>query len=121
MSINIDKALVGGRLTQNPILRQTLKGQPATSIKVAVNSRYRNTEGQWESSTVFLDVQAYAKAAEFAVDNLQVGDSVVIECRHQTRKVRDVETKRDVTIMELTAQQIHWEPNTKNKSTPAEA
>jgi single stranded DNA-binding protein len=115
MSINIDKAWVGGRITHQPIMRQTMKGAPATSIKVAINNRYRNGEGEWEKSTIFLDVQAYAKAAEFAVENLNVGDCVVIECRHQTRQVRDVETKRDVTIMELTAQQIHWEPNTKNK------
>lgn len=115
MSINIDKAVIGGRLTHTPIMRQTLKGAPATSIKVAINARYRNNEGEWESSTTFLDVQAYAKAAEFAVENLKVGDTVVIEGRHQTRKVRDVETGRDVTILELTAQHIHWEPSAKKK------
>ena len=84
--MNLNKALLVGRLTRDPEVRTTNSGQTVTSISVATNSFWKDKSGQRQDRTEFHNVVLWARLAEVAGQYLKKGSEVYIEGRLQTRK-----------------------------------
>ena len=82
----LNKAILIGRLTADPELRQTPNGISVTSFSVAIDRRY--SKGA-ERQTDFLDVVAWRQQAEFVSKYFQKGRLIGVEGSIQVRSYTD--------------------------------
>lgn len=82
-----NRAIVVGRLTADPELKQTPNGVSVTSFTVAVNRSYTNKSG--ERQTDFLDIVAWRGTAEFICRYFSKGKAILVEGAIQTRTFVD--------------------------------
>lgn len=103
-NFNLNKAILGGRLTADPELRQTPSGVPTCSFSIAVNRKYQS-EGQQQVD--FINCQAWREKAEFLCRYFRKGSSVCVIGSIQTRSYTDKEgIKRSVT--EVIAEEVNF-------------
>lgn len=81
----LNKAQIIGNVTRDPDIRQTKSGQPVTTIGVATNRRWKDTNGDIREEAEFHNVVCWGKLAELAGQLLQKGTKVFFEGRLQTR------------------------------------
>jgi single-strand DNA-binding protein len=85
-NFNINKSIIGGRLTADPELKQTTSGLSVCSFTVAVN---RRTGKDKEDQTDFINCQAWRQTAEFICKYFKKGSSICIAGAIQTRNWTD--------------------------------
>ena len=84
--MDLNKAMIIGRLTRDPELKTTPSGINVCSISIATSYAYTNKEtGQKVEQTEFHNVVLWRKLAEIAAQYLKKGTQVYIEGRLQTR------------------------------------
>ncbi len=74
-----------GRLTRDPELRFTAKGQAVCRIDLAVNRRYKDATGEWKDEASFVPVVVWREAAQRCSDRLKKGSPVYVEGRLRSR------------------------------------
>lgn len=85
-NFNMNKAIIAGRLTHDPELKQTQSGTPVCTFNVAVNRRFAK-EG--DQSVDFLAVTAWKQTAEFVTRHFKKGSSICVVGSIQTRSWKD--------------------------------
>ena len=70
-----------GRLTRDPELRYTPKGQAVARLDLAVNRRFKDSSGEWRDDTAFVPVTVWRDAAERCRDRLKKGSPIYVEGR----------------------------------------
>ncbi len=85
-NLNLNKVVLGGRLTADPELKQTTSGIPVCSFSIAVNRRFQK-EG--EQNTDFINCQAWRNTAEFISKYFRKGSSLCVTGSIQTRSWTD--------------------------------
>lgn len=91
-NFNLNKVILGGRLTADPELKQTPQGVAVTSFSVAVKRRGK------EEQTDFINCVAWRQTAEFVCNYFKKGSSICISGNIQTRTWTDKDnTKRYAT------------------------
>lgn len=85
-NFNINKVILGGRLTADPELKQTPSGVSVCSFSLAVN---RKTGKDQEQKTDFIDCQAWRQTAEFICRYFRKGSSLCIVGNIQKRSWKD--------------------------------
>ena len=85
-NFNMNKAIIAGRLTNDPELKQTQSGTPVCTFNVAVNRRFAK-EG--DQSVDFLTVTAWRQTAEFVSRYFRKGSSICVVGSIQTRTWKD--------------------------------
>jgi len=83
---NVNKVILIGNLTRDPLARQTQNGQVITTFTVATNRYWVSSSGEQKSSTEFTDVVAWAKLGEICSKYLRKSKLVYIEGRLKTRQ-----------------------------------
>lgn len=100
-----NQVLLAGRLTRDPDLRSTAKGQAMCRFDIAVNRRYKAVaSGEWKDDTTFVPVITWRELAQRCGERLKKGSPVHVEGRlkgrefedksGQKRKVLEVEARR---------------------------
>ncbi|MFH2105135.1 MAG: single-stranded DNA-binding protein [Parcubacteria group bacterium] len=84
--MDLNKATIIGRLTQDPEVKTTPNGQSVASFGVATNLTWKDQQGQKQERVEFHNVVAWRKLAEICGQYLQKGKQVYIEGRLQTRQ-----------------------------------
>ena len=70
-----------GRLTRDPEVRYTPKGQAVARLDLAVNRRYKDSAGEWREEATFVPVTVWREAAERAKERLKKGSPLYVEGR----------------------------------------
>lgn len=84
--MDLNKAMIIGRLTRDPELRTTTSGMNVCNMGVATGYSYNNKQtGQKVEQTEFHNVVLFGKLGEIAAQYLKKGTQVYIEGRIQTR------------------------------------
>ena len=95
-----------GCLAETPELRFTPSGRALAKVRVAVNSRYQNSEGAWvDGTTSWHTVQAWGALAEHLAASVAKGDRVLVHGRLEQRDY-ETETGDKRTTWEVTADEI---------------
>lgn len=95
-NFNINKVILGGRLTADPELKQTNSGKPVCSFTLAVNRRFsRNNEAD------FITCVAWDKTAEFVNTYFKKGSSLCVVGAVQTRSWEQDGQKRYATEVQV--------------------
>jgi single-strand DNA-binding protein len=76
---DLNKVMLMGRLTADPELRQIGGGTSVTELRMAVNKRYKDKNGEQKEEVLFADVTLWAKSAEIACQYLAKGSNVYVE------------------------------------------
>lgn len=100
----INRVVLVGRLTKDPVLRKTGSGTSVVSFTVACDRRIK-TEGQ--PSADFINTVAWNKVADLVGQYLHKGSLVGVEGRIQTRSYDDQSGKR-VYVTEVVADSVQF-------------
>ena len=90
----MNKVIITGRLTADPELRQTQSGIASCRFTVAVNRRFKNDKGEYE--TDFISCQAWRQTAEFVAKHFSKGSMICIDGTLRTGSYKD-KNHSDVT------------------------
>ena len=85
-NLNLNKVILGGRLTADVELKQTPNGVSVCSFSLAVNRKYQ-AEGQQQ--TDFINCVAWRNTAEFISKYFRKGSSLCVVGQIQTRSWTD--------------------------------
>ncbi len=80
-----NKIILIGNLTKDPELRYTPQGTPVASFRLAVNSKYKQSN-EMKSETLFIDIVVFGKQAESCSQYLSKGRPALVEGRLQERR-----------------------------------
>ncbi len=90
-NMNLNKAILVGRLTRDPEVRSLPSGQQVASFGLATDRYYNDKAGQRQQQTEFHNVVFFGRTAEIASQYLKKGSLALIEGRIQTRSWQDAE------------------------------
>lgn len=80
-----NKIILIGNLTKDPELRYTPNGTPVATLRLAVSSKFKQSE-EMKEETLFIDVVVFGKQAESCSQYLSKGKQVLAEGRLQERR-----------------------------------
>lgn len=83
--MNVNKAILVGRLTRDPETRTTPSGQTVATIGLATSHRWNDKSGQKQEKTEFHTIILWGRTAEVAAQYLTKGQEAYFEGRIQTR------------------------------------
>jgi len=94
-----NKAILVGRLCNDPELRYTPSGVAVANFRLAVDRPFTNQQGERE--TDFIDIVAWRQDAEFAANYLGKGRLVLVDGRIQVRNwmTQDNQRRRSVEVV----------------------
>lgn len=87
--MNLNKAIIVGRVTANPELRRTPGGASVTTFSIATNRVWTDKVKGKQEETEFHNVVAWGRQAEVASQFLTKGAMVMVEGRLKTRSWQD--------------------------------
>lgn len=88
--MNLNKAIIVGRVTQDPQLRTTPSGQPVCNFSIATNRTWTDSSTNEKQEKVeFHNVVTWRRLAEISNQYLTKGSLVMIEGRIETRSWDD--------------------------------
>lgn len=90
----MNNVVLMGRLTADPELRQTQSGISTCSFTVAVDRRFKNENGEYD--TDFITCVAWRQTAEFVSRYFSKGSMIAVSGSLRTRKYQD-KNHSDVT------------------------
>jgi single-strand DNA-binding protein len=70
-----------GRLTRDPEVRYTPRGQAVCRLDIAVNRRFKDASGEWREEATFVPVTVWREAAERCRERLKKGSAIYVEGR----------------------------------------
>lgn len=103
----INRVILGGRLTHDPEPRFAGDGTPVTDFALAFHRRYRARDGQAAEETGFVAVRVYGRLAEVCGTYLKKGSPVLVEGRLQMREWKGAPGPGR-TRLEIRAENVHF-------------
>ncbi|MBR5767673.1 MAG: single-stranded DNA-binding protein [Clostridia bacterium] len=89
-NFNLNRVILGGRLTSDVELRTTPNGVSVCSFTIAVNRRFQSRDSQDGGSAAdFINCVAWRQQAEFITKYFHKGSSICVEGAIQTRSWTD--------------------------------
>lgn len=96
-----------GRLTRDPEVRFTAKGQSVCRFDLAVNRRYKDATGNWQDEASFVPVVVWGDAAARCGERLKKGLPAHVEGRLQSRTWETKEGQKR-TSLEVIARRVQF-------------
>lgn len=92
--MSVNKAILIGRLGQDPELRYTAGGKAVCSFSLATSERWTGQDGQKQESTTWHNIVSWGRQAEVMKEYLTKGQQVYIEGRIDNRSYEDKEGQK---------------------------
>lgn len=102
-----NKVTLVGRLTADPELRYTQKGQAVCRFSIATGRRYRDSAGVWQEETCYVPIVVWQDIAVRCNERLKKGSPVYVHGRLKTRQWEDKEKHRH-SVLEVQAREIQF-------------
>ncbi len=87
--MNLNKAIIAGRLTRDPETRNLPSGRPVCSFSLATNRFWTSQDGNKQEETEYHNIVVFGKLADICSKYLTKGQLTIIEGRIQTRSWDD--------------------------------
>ncbi|MCP4652741.1 MAG: single-stranded DNA-binding protein [Candidatus Omnitrophica bacterium] len=107
--VNFNKVFLVGNLTKDPELRYTPQGTAVATLRIAVNTPFKDRNGQMQKDTCFINIVVWGQTAEACNQYLQKGRQILVEGRLQTRSWQDTEG-RNRSVIEVRAAKVQFMP-----------
>jgi len=89
MAVNFNKSIFVGTLTRDFKIETASNGSPYTWNGLAINRKYKTSEGQKKEEVVFVNFALFGNMAENAQKYVGKGNQVLLEGRISNRKVEE--------------------------------
>ena len=86
---SINKVILVGNLGTDPEVRYTASGDPVCTLSVATSEKFKNRDGELQTTTEWHKVVLFRRLAEIASQYLRKGSSAYFEGQLKTRKWTD--------------------------------
>jgi single-strand DNA-binding protein len=83
---NINRVILTGNLTRDPELRSTSGGTSVCSLRLAVNSRRKDSSGEWTDKPNYFDITVWGAQGENCAQYLSKGRPVAVDGRLEWRE-----------------------------------
>lgn len=106
-NLNLNKVILGGRITAEPEIKQTTSGVPVVSFGIAINRKPKKNEDgtRAEAQADFINCVAWRKTAELICTYFHKGSSICIVGQLQSRSWEDANGQKryatDVNVEEV--------------------
>jgi single-strand DNA-binding protein len=106
MPFSINRVVIVGRLTRDPELRATPSGTSVCSLRIACNSRRRDSDGEYVEKPNYFDVSVFGAAAESVGNYMHRGRRIGVDGRLEWREweTTEQEKRQGVSIVADTVQ-----------------
>lgn len=116
--MNLNKALLIGRLTRDPESRALTTGKSLTFFGMATDRFFTDKSGQKQQQTEFHNIVLFGRLADIASQYLKKGSLVLIEGRLGTRVWQDSSGNRR-SRTEIIGERLQLGPKSAKNITPA--
>lgn len=83
---SVNKVILVGNLGADPEVRYTASGDPVCTLSVATSEKFKNRDGELQTTTEWHKVVLFRRLAEIASQYLRKGSSAYFEGQLKTRK-----------------------------------
>ena len=83
---NINRVVLVGNLTRDPELRNTPSGTAVCKLRIAVNTRIKDSSGQWTDKPNYFDITVWGNQGESCAQYLSKGRPVAVDGRLDWRE-----------------------------------
>jgi single-strand DNA-binding protein len=106
---NVNVVVITGNMTRDPELRSTGGGTSVCEMRVAVNSRRKNSQtGQWEDKPNYFDVVAFGAQADNCATYLHKGRPLAVEGRLDWREWEAKDNKGKRQAVQIIANTVQF-------------
>ena len=111
---NINRVVLTGNLTRDPVLRNTSSGTPVCGLRIASNTRRKTSGGEWVDKPNYLSVTVWGALGENCHRFLAKGRPVAIDGRLEWREweAQDGTRRESVEIVADSVQFLGSAPDT---------
>lgn len=125
-NLNLNKVILGGRLTADPELKSTSSGVSVMTFSVAVGRKYAakpENGAPAQPQADFINCVAWRQQAEFISKYFHKGSGICVVGRIQTRSYTDTMTGGKRYVTEVVVDEVNFvdSKNDAKVGTPAEA
>jgi single-strand DNA-binding protein len=109
--MSTNSVVLVGNLVEDPELRFTPSGVQMTRLRLAVNRRWRDQQGEWQEDTSYFTGTLWRDHAENAAESLQKGMRVIVVGRLEQRswETQDGEKRSTVEVsIEEIGPSLRW-------------
>ncbi|MCX6384721.1 MAG: single-stranded DNA-binding protein [Actinobacteria bacterium] len=99
---NLNQLTLLGNLARDPEIKYTNEGLAITDLRIAVNRKWKDKEGNDMGNVEFFNVTAWNKLAENCANDLKKGDRVIVSGRLNHRSF-DTKDGKKINIMNVIA------------------
>ncbi|HEY5500506.1 MAG TPA: single-stranded DNA-binding protein [Candidatus Humimicrobiaceae bacterium] len=99
---NLNQITLLGNLARDPEIKYTNEGLAITDLRVAVNRRWKDKDGNDMENVEFFNITAWNKLAENCSNDLKKGDRVIVTGRLNHRSF-DTKDGKKINIMNVIA------------------
>jgi len=110
MSANLNKVMLMGNLTRDPLSKATSTGMVICEFGLGINRRYRTAQGEDREETCFVDIEVFGKTAETCTRFLSKGAPVYIEGRLKLDQWTDKTSGQNRSRLRVTADTVQFLP-----------
>ena len=107
----LNRAILMGRLTRDPELKQTPNNVSVATFSLAVDRNYQSVKDN--KQTDFINIVAWRHTAEFVSKYFTKGQLVAVEGSIQTRSYQDKDGNNR-TVFEVVADQVYFAEKKQN-------
>ena len=107
--VSLNKIFLIGNLTKDPELRYTPQGTAVATLRLAVNTQFKDKTGEAKKDTCFVNVVVWGQLAEVCNQYLEKGRSVFTEGRLISRSWQNAEGKTR-SVIEVRALRVQFMP-----------
>ena len=104
----LNRVLLIGNLTRDPVSRATTGGMSICEIGLAINRRYRTASGEDREETCFVDIDVFGKQAEQCSRYLRKGSLAFVEGRLRLDQWEDRATGQKRSRLKVMAERVQF-------------
>lgn len=105
---NLNKWYGIGRLTQDPDVRHTPRGNQIVTLTLAINRDMKDAQGNKQQETCFIDVTCMGKLGEIAAQYLSRGRECMVEGRLRMQQWTDKATGQNRSRLDVVAENLQF-------------
>ena len=104
---NINRVVLTGNLTRDPELRTTPSGTSVCGLRIACNTRRKDSSGQWVDKPNYFDVTVWGAQGENCANYLSKGRPVAVQGRLDWREWESQEGQKRQAV-EIIAESVQF-------------
>lgn len=104
---SLNKILLIGNLTKDPELRYTPQGTAVANLRMAVNRKFKDRNGEQKEEVCFITAVVWDKQAETCNQYLRKGQPLFVEGRLQSRSWEDASGQKR-NVIEVRAERVQF-------------